>query len=39
MKIRTYVILETAGFFLQKLQGQPVEGLRKRYVASCEWPG
>jgi hypothetical protein len=30
-KIRT-------GTFLQKLQGQPAEGLRKRNVASCEWP-
>jgi hypothetical protein len=30
-KIRT-------GTFLQKLQGQPAEGLRKRHVASCEWP-
>jgi hypothetical protein len=27
------------GAFLQKLQGQPAEGLMERHVADCEWPG
>jgi hypothetical protein len=29
----------STGAFLQKLQGQPAEGLKKRHMASCEWPG